>query len=576
MISIVPGAAERAVPSVRLGCRAAVTAIVAAAAVLRLWTAWTLPIHIDEPNMLLAARMVAERGVPVLPSGVLYLHGTTLSYLSAPLVWLGFGQLDDLQAQRLWSVLAGTLAVWLAWLLGKRVTGSAGWGLAAAVMLALDPLSVLWSGYDRMYALEQALAVGLALVWLALLDAPGARPRLALGAVGLAWLATFTHLSAALLWPAMLATAVAVVGRRLRGSRQDVALALAGSAAAPLALVGLTTVVGGAGTRAAGEADWLPGLSFLGDQNIDLARLLAPSLAGWAEMFEGGMLAGVMPALLAAASGLVAAGLLLRPAAAPSERVGSWLVLAFCWLPVGITALLTGDPEQRYLLLTQPFALLVAVLAARRLWAVGGDAISGAGAAVAARWSAVVAVLLIVTHDLTGLATVHAWGPPVFGDFRGALAHVAAAREPGQPVLVGSAPVAFLGLGGSDLAFFPGNPDSLRTSRYTRSRPDGTATDYWIGMPAIQSAASLCRALGDPDGAWVVVDAGRFERKLVYKGEARSIVLGAADPVFARDGTLVFAARPPGAWEPGARRRCGLPPNADDDNASADQDRPAR
>src|SRR3712207_8563149 len=47
--------------------------------------------HVDEAPSILAARMVAERGVPVLPSGVLYLQGAPLSYLLAPLLWAGAG-----------------------------------------------------------------------------------------------------------------------------------------------------------------------------------------------------------------------------------------------------------------------------------------------------------------------------------------------------------------------------------------------------------------------------------------------------------------------------------------------------
>jgi len=44
----------------------------------RLVAARRLSFHVDELFSLLGARMVAERGVPLLPSGVPYLHGATL------------------------------------------------------------------------------------------------------------------------------------------------------------------------------------------------------------------------------------------------------------------------------------------------------------------------------------------------------------------------------------------------------------------------------------------------------------------------------------------------------------------
>jgi hypothetical protein len=44
------------------------------ATVARLMAASELPFQADEPHSLLAAHMAAERGIPLLPSGVLYLH----------------------------------------------------------------------------------------------------------------------------------------------------------------------------------------------------------------------------------------------------------------------------------------------------------------------------------------------------------------------------------------------------------------------------------------------------------------------------------------------------------------------
>ena len=109
---------------------------------LRLTAAGRLTSHVDEAASVLAAHMVAEQGVPILPSGTVYLQGATLSYLLAPLVWLGKGGLGDLTWMRLVSVLAGTIAVYLGYRVALTATRDARAGLVTAVLIALDPLRV--------------------------------------------------------------------------------------------------------------------------------------------------------------------------------------------------------------------------------------------------------------------------------------------------------------------------------------------------------------------------------------------------------------------------------------------------
>jgi hypothetical protein len=78
--------------------------------------------------------------------------------------------------------------------------------------VALDPLSVVWSGWLRMYALEQTLAVAIA--WL-FVHQVVPEPRTAslirqwrelARLVVDFWLSAFAHLTAALLWTGMAAT----------------------------------------------------------------------------------------------------------------------------------------------------------------------------------------------------------------------------------------------------------------------------------------------------------------------------------------------------------------------------------
>jgi hypothetical protein len=134
-------------------------ALVLLGLLLRLAAADRLPPHLDEGNMLLGIRAVAAHGWPLLRSGVAYLHGATISYLLAPLVRLGWGDYPDLFPLRVSSALFGALAVYLTYRLARSVTSSDAAGLVAGGLVALDPLSVAWGGFVRMYALRQVLVL---------------------------------------------------------------------------------------------------------------------------------------------------------------------------------------------------------------------------------------------------------------------------------------------------------------------------------------------------------------------------------------------------------------------------------
>jgi hypothetical protein len=102
----------------------AVTLFVVALAI-RTATVGRLSFHVDEQFSVLAAHMVANRGIPLLPSGVPNVHGATLSYLLAPLVRLGR---SDLKTLRVVSAVIGALTVVLSYGLA-RGTFSASAGL---------------------------------------------------------------------------------------------------------------------------------------------------------------------------------------------------------------------------------------------------------------------------------------------------------------------------------------------------------------------------------------------------------------------------------------------------------------
>src|SRR5262245_18333136 len=86
---------------------AVIVALVVGAFLIRVSAAEHLSSHVDEAASIMAAQAVAERGAPVFPSGTLYLQGATLSYVLAPVVLAGYGDLDDLAVLRFPSVVAG-------------------------------------------------------------------------------------------------------------------------------------------------------------------------------------------------------------------------------------------------------------------------------------------------------------------------------------------------------------------------------------------------------------------------------------------------------------------------------------
>src|SRR5829696_6639643 len=83
-------------------------------------TATRLIPHVDEAATMLATEMVATKGVPVFPSGVLYLQGASLSYLLTPLAALIGDTIDQLTVLRFVNVLIGTGVVMLTALLAAR------------------------------------------------------------------------------------------------------------------------------------------------------------------------------------------------------------------------------------------------------------------------------------------------------------------------------------------------------------------------------------------------------------------------------------------------------------------------
>jgi 4-amino-4-deoxy-L-arabinose transferase-like glycosyltransferase len=153
--------------------------------------------HIDEFTSMLAATMIAQGGLPIMPSGLFYDHGLLLSYLSGAFVAL-FG-FSEWVAR--WPVLLVSVFIIVAYYVtGRRLFGSRTTGLLAAALATFDSFSIVWGVRVRMYTLAH-LFVLLSVAWL--LEGTLKRPSQRSRYLFLAFLAAalFSHTVAFLIVP---------------------------------------------------------------------------------------------------------------------------------------------------------------------------------------------------------------------------------------------------------------------------------------------------------------------------------------------------------------------------------------
>ena len=124
---------------------------------LRLAYLWRSNPFIDEFTTVLAAKMILQKGLPILPSGLFYEHGLLFSYFAAPFV--AFANRENIiTLARIPGLLAGTATIPLLYAIGKRWFSP--WiALIAAALLAFSPEGMVWGGRARMYALAQLLVL---------------------------------------------------------------------------------------------------------------------------------------------------------------------------------------------------------------------------------------------------------------------------------------------------------------------------------------------------------------------------------------------------------------------------------
>ncbi|HEX5421224.1 MAG TPA: glycosyltransferase family 39 protein, partial [Gammaproteobacteria bacterium] len=123
-------------------------ALIGVGAYLRLAKLGHLGIHQDEDLSSLAVRAILQKGIPELPSGMVYLRGGPFLYaMAASAKLFGFDEF----ALRLPAALFGIAMIPLGYVFGRALFGVRV-GLVVAALLAISMWDIEFSRYARMYA----------------------------------------------------------------------------------------------------------------------------------------------------------------------------------------------------------------------------------------------------------------------------------------------------------------------------------------------------------------------------------------------------------------------------------------
>jgi 4-amino-4-deoxy-L-arabinose transferase-like glycosyltransferase len=376
----------------------ALALVFVAGAALRVATLGTQSLWFDEAVTAQLVRMDLPGMLSAIPDSE---SSPPLYYV---LAWLwsrlfGTGEV----ALRSLPALLGTATIPVVWVLGRRLGGERA-GLAAAALVAVNPMLVWFSQEARAYALLALLGALSALLWLQALEAPRPRRLVAWGTV--AALALATHYYAIfLVGPQAVWLAVRVPTLRAR----VVALALPLAAAAALAPLALSQ-------RSNDSA------AFINASGLArrLAQVPKQFLVGYDAPLETLLAIGSALALLVAAVGL--AGLLAgRARVAPRTRADALRLSAITVAALALPALLALAGEDHVVTRNLVAALpLAAALAGAGLAAVGAVAPWPAAAATAAACALALVAVVGVAVD------------PAFqrDDWRGAARELGAADGP--------------------------------------------------------------------------------------------------------------------------------------------------
>ncbi len=535
---------------------------------------------IDEFTTALAAQMILQKGLPILPSGLFYEHGMLFSYLAAP--FIAFARQENIiTLARIPSLLIGTATIPIVYWIGKRWFRP--WiGLIAAALLAFSPEGMVWGGRARMYALAQLLVLLTAFFafegsrnkqlainneqlakdkgqrtkdkarWLALLTLLAAlltqfgalmfAPPMVAGVIFLQWQTTRNqkpetrntfHVSRIWIWQILVLAAIIGVAMLVKRLGQPLGMAQLGEAGASNPLTELWNTLA---YQIGVTLDWGSTLKFLSRQ-FGVPHHLWLTIVALAGLGIFAMLLLIHRA---------SAGRKTSLAAQPSSPA-----YIFLWLVFGLTIvemIVLLEPfrrNPRYVVMGLPLFYLITAASLKYLLLL----IKGWFALMKAqtgqqRWrrytfrqAAMVffGVLLLVTLPRLWKDLLIAWRTPE-PPYNLAFQYVAEHRQPDDAVLTMNTSAAVLYLDRVDYFAIQNNAE-----QFLLNYPE-QPVDRWLGAPWLGSASAFNSVLNTGE-AWFVVDTQRLTTFGFYLGDWLATLDTQMEQVWAQDGALVYRTR---------------------------------
>lgn len=475
------------------------------------WMRWQyiqqVGLHVDEFSSLWAVRRVLDHGIPLLPSGVIYTRGLFHTYLTALFMQIGG---FSFTMGRLPSLCFALATVMLIFLIGWK-RWQPGVGVLAALGLALLPEAIEAGGRARFYAPMMFWSLLAAWAFFEAIrqandvaDPPGRIVQRWHVLFGVSFaLAIFSHEEIALLYPALLLTALLWRGWmyvRLPGALLAHAISLG-------ALVLRLTIeqVGQPGQLLAIQSSQ-PYL----DLHIDptgLWRLvetlfLTPARLPW-----------TLGALMAVGAALVSLRRLrwrLHELPPPHQATLFFALLFGVVFLLFATIVGASWRNPRYLLFIQSYWLLIG--AAGIVGAIAFVIRSARGRAIAV--GAASALLFFLMQDDAFAATRER----MLG-YEHAFAYVAAQRQPGDIVMTPQA---------AGCALVTGTPCDYYTqgkdfAPFVLATADDRLIDRWSGAALLATLPQLEAVLAQGKPVWFVIDGERLLKRF-EDGFARAVL----------------------------------------------------
>jgi 4-amino-4-deoxy-L-arabinose transferase-like glycosyltransferase len=492
--------------------------------------------HIDEYISMLAAQMTAQKGAPILPSGLLYDHGLLISYLTAPFLrLLGFSE----EIARWPSVLVGVVTVASFYLVATKLFKSQAAGLFALTFATFDTAMIVWSGRMRMYALAIFLML-LALYFLAQGTFLHPHRRYRLAAAGCYLGATLTHSVSVVILPVWGLAAIICVGLghkkfnlnwyRQKSFRLEILIVLLLLAlGVGFSLVGQIPFLSPAAADTGGGGGGVIGV---------LRKFLEPGVS-W-ERVDDFFYYYVSPDywLLTVLGGLAflrALASVIRGRFTRRDLATLFLGLVFYLTIAELALALTHTwRKTRYLfILCQPSFLLLAADGLARL----GEPLS-----ILFRKRAEPMTLVGTLLGIVGILGL--WGGPAIaaaniqgtGGYDTAFMWVREHWQEGDRVMTVHPSASYLYLGRSDYYATQG------TARVLLDDESEEVVDRYVGSQLLDSVEALNQVLSEKGRLWFVVDTNRLVSR--YDPLFTQQVFAQMDVIYRAGEVLVFLSRP--------------------------------